>query len=558
MRLRREETPVSREPSPGTLVEATFPAEHPPVTLMCPTRNRWGTAQSPGVVTGLLESLERLLVKEDLTAESRILLADASSGDEVAGPRLRGLAGAFTGKRSTAVYLMTPDRQQWVAEQVVARTGLAADTVHALLCHPGYAGQRTKLDAVARGRVVTFDDDCRMSEVYPVLKDGALPGVRLLPNSQVMVRGKQIREDLVDLHTNTIRPLWEHLGKRVREVRQTWPRLRVTEYLRETMHAALEGLELDVAHTQSELTHDQGPDLPDAGEARVVASWAIKYGDPDFRTISIVRSNIEHEFPAHELPIQSCLSGPAEPFAHVRSRTGVDSAVLARILDDELSWIPWWFVTQEVISLRNPLGTVTGQYRSENDLLGSILGIVSADSRSPYVYLAATTQAFHDRTRTGYRQDLLDQATAALVGGLAAGEAARHLRVEPARGRALLDRPADDYQVPPERAAVTFEEIMSMAHLCRRKLEALEDPHARSSIPIVDQLRRRYVQMLEALRQKTAGGDLEAFRAAASVEIRDQLRFYADVLDARPAVFEAVQELIGAGRYPVLRYLPAH
>jgi hypothetical protein len=542
----------------GRLVETFLPGEDPAVTLMCPTRNRWGTPEAPGVVNGLLESLECLLVKEDLTGEARILLADASPPDEVAGPRLRGLARAFVNRRSTPVYLLTPERQRWVAEQVVARTGLAPEIVDALLVHPGYAGQRTKLDAVAGGRVVTFDDDCRMPEAYPVLRAGALAGVPLLPNSQIMIRGKQIPPELVDLRPNRIRPLWEHLGRPIGEVRRSWPGLRVTEYLRETMHAALEQTKLGVAHTQSVMTHDDAEDLPGSDDARVMASWAIKYGDPDFRTIFIARSNIEHEFPPYELPIQSCLSGPPEPFAHQKSRTGVDSAVLARILDGESAWIPWWFVTREAISLRNPLGTVTGQYRSENDLLGSILGTVSGGGRSPQVYLAATTQAFHERTRTGYRQDLPEQSTAALVGGLAASEANRHLRVDPVRGRAWLERPEEGYSLPRERAQVTFEEIMSLVHLCRGKLQALSQPGATSSNAAltVEQLRGRYGELLELLLRKTGGGDLDTFLRAASVEIRDQLRFYADVLDARPAVLEAVRELILAERYPVLRYAP--
>jgi hypothetical protein len=356
---------------------------------------------------------------------------------------------------------------------------------------------------------------------------------------------------------SSITSFFDNLGKTVRQIRERYPNMRATRNLHDTMNEAL----LEAANgkiTQFEVTHNN-EELPDSDDAVIVATSSSKFGNPDFRTINVARAHAMNEFPDQELHVQSVLSGPPEPFAFQFSSTNVDSAALARLFDEHNALYPWWFTSSDKISRENPLQTVTGHYRSDNELLPILMGVISKAREQVCLYISGVeSQVFHNRARTGYRPGLHEQATASLVGNIAATESAARMSIFNGGGRARMEPVEDSYEVPRDFAERVFGEIKSIAEICSVKMQEIRSRAAVSVQHVAghEQLLQKYQDVYSSIESKLGGFDFETFYKHLNVEIRDQMRFYEKILQAFPRVVEVVHEIIKAERYPVQAFTP--
>lgn len=535
--------------------QTVLPPTHSERTVISPTLNRWGEGENTGVLADLIQSVQERL-SETSKAETRILIGDATeNATERRAFNLSQIAANAT-HFEAPVYVMTPENQRKVVEMVTAMTGINRSTVEAILLDTGYAGQRLKLDAVVRGKVLTLDDDTRIPDEYGIVKKEYLsPDMSRVSNSQVLLPDTSIHDHHLDWRNNSIDSFFAYLGEQVSRIRQLQD-IRVTRNHVDTMNEALRDVHTGDSR-QFVVTHEDGPDIPDADDAVVAAAWPIKHGVPDYRTVEIAKANLNNEFPSNEVPVQSVLSGPPQLYAHQISHTNVDSAALARLLDDERSRTPWWFASNVAISKANPLLTVNGQYRSDNELLPQYLEFASKAWNRLSVYVSGIeTQVYHSRARTGYRPGIHEQATASLVGNIAARESITRMEIDRATGGSLLREVEGDYRVPEHLAQNVFDQIKSLADICMVKMNELATRTGDvSEASINAEKLKRYGEIYTSIESKLAGFDFAAFCRHLNVEIRDQMRFFSTILDAYPRVTEAVQKLIREERYPVEKFV---
>lgn len=558
----------------GELITTTLPPEAPDRIVLSPTMNRWENATGQaGHLPNMLHSVQGALSRERLSHDTWIILGDSSNQPNVDAMRLARLQPLQEIPSPSRMFLLTPETQGQVTDIIVERTKIRREIIDAVLRMTGYASQRAKLDVVAGGlaivgnrpiKTLELDDDTIIPEHYGVLKEDALPpGLTHRTNSQVLLDDREeVSEDMFDVKPNRIGSFFTHLGKTVGEVRQEHPGMRATHKFQDTMNGELEkatrGEPAQFVVTHADIEED---DLAEADDSRVVATTATKHGHPDYRTVRIANANLEAEFPVEELPISSYPSGPTEPFAFRTSDTNVDSACIAREIDGTTAFWPWWFVSSDALSRKNPLQTVTGHYRADNELLPVWLEVLREQTGQHYAYLSGIdTQVVHNRARTGYRPDLHEQATASLVGNIAALEASRRLHFDSIAGRIRMSRVDQDYVAPRDHAERVYDEMHHLAQVCVAKLDALtarkRDTSTSEGLKEIDEKTDRYLGIWGSIQKKLGNFNFETFYIHLNREIGQQLNFFAEVLDAMPAVIIETQQLIKNGKYPVVEYTP--
>ncbi len=532
--------------------------------VVSPTLNRWGDEKNDGVLTDMIGSVQQRLSADGLANDSFMLIGDASKGPAINDLRARNLSHASNVQHPTPVMVLTPEGQARVEEIIHARTGISRRTLQAMLTETGYASQRNKLDVVlaALGRIqgsiktLSLDDDTILPNTYGIHKESHMPhGFSRRVNSQLLLPDDMLTSDAFEWRQNSIIAFFNYLGKTVGEIRETHPGLRATEHERDTMNEALDQAAASRL-AQFDVSHDRTPDMHGSDAATILAATSDKFGNPDFRTIKITLANLQREFPNTEVPVQSVISGERQPFAFQLSKTNVDSATLARQFDERTALTPWWFVSSDAISRANPLQTVTGHYRADNELLPVLMGIISKAKDELCLYMGGIeAQVFHNRARSGYRPNLHEQATASLVGNVAALQSAERLGINPTDGRAQMDVVEDSYEVPRDFAQRVYDQIKSIADMCDMKLAELKERSG--DVTHIQRLMDRYKEVYNSVRTKLADFDFEVFYQHLNTEIRDQMRFFSDVLNAHPAVVDEVEKLIREGKYPVQQFIPS-
>lgn len=547
------------------LRKTTLPTgEAPQRVIVTPTMDRWGTLEQPGHLPRMLRSVQERVSAEGLDGNSWMVVGDASSleSDKI---RDRWLPDLDEVDHPSRIFILRPEFQRQVADIVQKRTGIRAEVVDAVLYNTGYASQRQKLDAVMAAivfnngpmDVATFDDDTLVPQDYRIFREEVLPrGLSRVPNSQVLWPG-EVTDAMFDMKHNRLSPMFQHLGMTVGQIRQQHTSFRATTEWVDTMHARLEDMDGDNP-VQFVVTNSDGPDVAWADEATIIAAASTKHGVPDYRTVKIADIHLRKEFPFEEMPIKSFPSGPNRPFAFGECDTNVDSAAFARRLDERTSLWPWWFVSSEAISKDNPLQTVKGHYRADNELLPVLLKVIHERTGQHYMYESGiATQIYHNRAQNGYRPNIHEQAAASLVGNVAAMAAADRLEFDQ-DGRPRVN--ADDrYKVSQDRAEKVFYGMMDLASICGSKVRELT---ARSSYQptednnTIEEKIRRYRSTYDSIRRRLAGFNFPEFFSHLDNEVNAQLKFYSEVLYATPIVVSEVQRLIQNGQYPVLEYVP--
>jgi len=539
----------------------------PAEVIICPTMNRWGEL-GDGALPRMLKSVSESLQGSGFGISSdgaMLVISDASAIGQDAPGRLQGLERSFCGAAPLPTFIITSDLQKQVADMVRERTGLDRDVVEAILLETGYASQRVKLDVLLGGlvlaerqpkKILQLDDDTVVPEERICVRESVLTAYKCAPaiNSQLIVHESLFKEEWTKTFgINRLEPFFEFLGLQIASIRsQQVPDLRCTWDWHDTMHKTLENI--TPAQPAQFIVDSGDQDMSGAyqEQAEVVAACGTKHHIPDYRTVRIAEQAVLNEFPKEEVPFISIPAGENRPFAFHRCETNVDSAALSRWFnEDTLRW-PWWFVSSVAISRENALQTVTGHYRADNELLPVLLDRIREITGRVYVYLAGIeTQIEHHRQRSGYRPDIIEQATASLVGNIAALEAARRLRCKPEGDFYLaLGDVTENYQAPLEHVQRVMGELRNIADICEAKLRELKNRNGdHNDTPHKIE---KYCTLLEVLHRKTAGFNFPVFYKHINTEVRDQLRFFARVVDALPIVLETVRALIEEGKYPVL------
>jgi hypothetical protein len=414
-----------------------------------------------------------------------------------------------------------------------------------------------------------LDDDTVIPEDYVVVREGAFPfldGLKQSPNAQVIYgHNGKFPEDKFERHQNPgLSTFFEHLGKKVNEVQSANNGLRVVDKLEDTMHEQLTvALERGVAKFEVTYPKDKRSHIENAGEGMIIGSTATKSGMPDYRTVEIAKQFLNSEFPVTELSRISVPFGPKELFAYLGCDTNVDSAAFARLLNDKTIHLPWWFVSDLDISSANPhVGDEAGKYRADNENLPVLLRRVQETTGDQYFYLGGIgTQVLHNRATTGYRPDLVTNATrGSLVGNIAALEAVRRIDFD-SSGMPEIQPIENDYKVPEDHAQRVFEEFVDMTSISKAKISELEihrtNSTDRGEIIVLDDKIKRYHEITSAFEKHMAGWDFKRWKAGIDTEVRDQLKFYRNILKVMPPVIEETGKLIKEGKYPIVEIRPS-
>lgn len=532
------------------LEQRVLPKDAPEQIIEIPTMRRWQTCL-PNLLGSLAESLG------DGADRAFVLIADGTPQSDAREVEARNRvieALPPEMRRNTAV--LSPESQASIVRQVSKQSGVDCEVVEAYLTWTGYGSQRAKLDMIARSyagdgqrRVLSLDDDTTIPTQGRTLDPSVVcAGLQDAVNSQTILRDTP-SPTAFRTFDNSIDGFFKHLGGSVSE-----HSLGSTD-LQDTMHSALEDAQRSGKPVQFVVSATPTQQRPQAG--RVVAAVATKSGVPDYRTVKIAEANLRDGFPEREVPFTSYPSGETQPFAFQRASTNVDSACIARLFDARTSQLGWWLITSDAISRANPLKTVTGHYRADNEKLPGLFERVQQQTGESLWYVGGIdTQVLHHRARSGYRPDIIEQCTASLVGNLVARAALEHLSVDRATFRTTLRPVPPHYQVPEDWTIGVFQNLQYLAECARDAIRAI-DNESMGAVAAAGgshaARRERYAGVFGTLYAKTAGFDYDSFALHANAEIRNQLAFYGAILDAAPRIESVTRELIAAERYPALR-----
>ncbi len=543
-----------------------LPTDSPSMVIGGISNYRWGIPAEPGPAVPWVTSIQAAIERESLDAW--VVIADETNTPHIGETRVNLLNRSLESVSSIApFFLLTPETQTTVADLVEKRTGFSRVVVDAILNNGGYANQRTKLDALIGGiaigqhpiNLLSLDDDIVIPHNARQIREDKLPrGIHRLPNSQVLFRFDGDDDDLnwFELADNHLAPMFRFLGKTIEEIRQVEPEFQAKVHIADTMQEALERAVME-GHAQFQVTFDnEDEDIPPPMNITIVAEQAIKSKKPDYVASRVAAGHLMAEFPAAEIPIYAYPSGQHIPFAIASADSNIDSGTLSRYIDDQTARWPWWFVSDRTISQRNPLKVVTGQYRADNDFLPLLLKRIykrtGRQTRTAYVG-GVETQLLHSRASTGYRQDSLEQACASAVGKIPAYEAMNHLKFD-TDSQAHLDTIPDSYQAPRDHTRRVYELLYNLGRICIGKIGELDARKQGSGTNTedIDRKIRQYVKIYKNIFNKLAEFDHEEFARHLDLETRDQLRFYATILEAMPRVLTEVSGIIKEGKYPVV------
>lgn len=530
------------------LHQTNLPKDIPERVVQIPTMNRW--AQS---LPNLLLSLKQSVGND--ADRYAIFLGDATPRSETAQIlRRQALFDQLPLPFRKSVFILDRATQERVVDAVEKATKIRRDIVEACLSWTGYGSQRAKLDMVTRTfaeqksiKALTLDDDTVIPPEGVILDPSKVdPRMTQIENSQTIVQRTPPPSALTTV-PNSIESFFSSLGNRVD------PAMPASDQLKDTMHGALETAQRTGKPTQFEVTHD--PNTSTVPTGRIIASAATKYGIPDYRTIKIAEANLRGDFPSSEVAFESFLSGPTKPFLFRSATTNVDSACIARLLDRRTAQIGWWLVTSTDISKSNPLQTVTTSYRADNELLPGLLEKVKRVDESLWYQGGLDVHILHQRERTGARPDIIEQATASLIGNVVAQAVLKHVTVDRTTLRTRL-RGTENYSVPEDVAHSVYLQLKVLADIALDKMNdlsaMLSTQGPESNAREVAALHKRFESVYTTIRSKTAEFNFPEFYRHTNEEVRTQLEFYREVLDATPRIGEAVSQLIKSGQYPVL------
>ncbi|MCP4835900.1 MAG: hypothetical protein GY895_14190 [Phycisphaera sp.] len=537
----------------GRFEKSTLPAEEASRTICCPTRGRWRsvTGESPGDLGRWLHSVANRLEAEGIAEDSRIVI-----GDQTLDCPLESKAASISWAihhcespvvRRPEIFLQDLETRTEVADLIRERLRPPERVLENFLLRSGYAQSRIATELPLLGRVLSMDDDTTVPEEAPFLEgcDDLLPGPS--ENSQVLHRSNRFSElgGRISMRPNRIGPIFEPIGRTVGALRnEGWGTVPVSNHRHNTMHEAFDRLSRLGDSSRFAVDHAETTENGRSKDVEIAAVAITEYGLPDFRTVAMVDSTIAN----HGKPIEhrTISAGENRLFAFRGSESHVSSC-LARWLCPGLDHFPWWFLTDDRISLRNPHRTVRTSYRSDNELVADLLQPLSAAISRPLAYgQGVPTRVLHRPATAGHRPDLPEQAAASLVGAMIAGEVKCRLQFN-GNGEASLPEIPDSYELPDEAALAVFEQLESLAVRCRRVANSNQRESNTASWCRA---------MAQDLGIRLAGFDFQAFKASLEVETREQLRFQREVLTWYPRIRRfVIDEMVLAGRYPVMRYI---
>ena len=449
--------------------------------------------------------------------------------------------------RRPEIFLQDLETRTEVADLIRERLRPPERVLENFLLRSGYAQSRIATELPLLGRVLSMDDDTTVPEEVPFLEgcDDLLPGAS--ENSQVLHGSDRFSElgGRISMRPNRIGPIFDPIGRTVGALRDNgWGTVPVSNHRHNTMHQAFDRLSRFGDSSRFAVDHGEVTENRQSKDVEIAAVAITEYGLPDFRTIAMVDSTIANQ--GRPIEHRTISAGENRLFAFRGSETHVSSC-LARWLCPGLDHFPWWFLTDDRISLRNPHRTVRTSYRSDNELVADLLRPLSAAISRPLAYgQGVPARVLHRPATAGHRPDLPEQAAASLVGAMIAGEVRCRLQFNGNGEASLLEIP-DTYELPDETALAVFEQLESLTVRCRRvALENPDDPDTTSWCHA----------MARDIAIRLAGFDFQAFKAALEVETRDQLRFQREVLAWYPRIRRfVIDEMVLAGRYPVMRYI---
>jgi len=568
---------------PSTVEAKTgnLPTDMPDNLVIISTLDRFSNPDgSPGFVPRCLASVNKALERDGMTKDTAILIGDATPVGKISNiVRANLLSEAFDDKdRSPKTYVFTTETRQAVADELHRRTKIDKNVINAVTTGVEYGQNRAHLDVLIGGmvmasespkRALAIDDDVVIPERYVEVREHSIPelnGSKRTPNSQVIFKKENgdFPPEVYERKDNPgLRSFFEHLGEKVGDIRRSKPDFRATEKLHDTMHEQLEvSLVKGAAKFDVTVPKDRKQDIENADDAVIIGATGTKAGMPDYRTVQIARTALEDEFPKTELSRLSFPFGQKEIFAFRQCDTNVDSAVFSRLMNGESVFMPWWFVSDEKISARNPYGTVPGRYRADNELLPVLPRVIEEQTGKKYLYLGGVeTQALHERATVGYRPDLATvQAPASLVGNVAALEAARRLEIDK-DGMPHIRKIDDNYEAPDAHSKSVFNELVGLATICHSKMFTLDvkrrSVNDSSELQHIDDNIGRYKATFDSLKKQTADWEYGNWKKALDVEVRDQLRFFRQIVEATPVFIEESKKMIKEGKYPVVEMVDA-
>lgn len=555
------------------LEQSTYHTEGQPNHVATITKNRW---EKPalgknvrGAAVDLHESLQRGLTNEGLNKDTLVLFADAS--DPMQAPaREQYLTGIHEGFDSPAkTFVLTLDNLRQIADQVQQRTKLPQSLIEAMFVKPGYGNQRIWYDIITSAVVLlegpkkqlSVDDDIVFPPVYGIVRPEVLQEHQLTrkPNSQVLLRANRgmadLPEDILEIRENRVAPIFDYVGQDVKTIKKHHGGIKVSRGIKDDLQEALEKATLLQRPVQAEYTYEDedGTQGEEDNDATAIGSTPIKSMIPDYVASKIAAVYLLAEFPDYEVPLLAYPAGENILFAYGRGGGNVDSAVFTRYLNKKTILLPWWFASNEQYSRENPLQTVEGPYRADNDLLPSLLKTVEDKTGDKYVYLSGiATQTFHNRARYGgARTGMIEQAMQSLVGKIPAYQVLERLYYDQEQGRLRVRRIRDDepYQAPEDHVGRVFDTIKYFRDICITKIEKIR---SRPATPNNTRKIQQYTDVLTKLEKKSGGFDFDTFFKHTSIEARRQINFYAEINDALPKVIEAVGEIIRKGKLPIM------
>ena len=537
----------------GRFERSTLPVEEASRTICCPTRGRWkgmdGTG--PGDLVRWLHSVMSRLEAEGIESDSRIVIGDQTL-DRPIEAKAASVARAIEHAerpvvRRPEIFLQDIETRTEVARIVRDRLRPPERIIENFLLRSGYAQSRIATELPLLGRVLAMDDDTTVPETAPVLEgcDDRLPGP--FENSQILHASDRFSElgGRITMRPNRIESIFEPIGRTVGSLRESgWGAVPVSDLRHNTMNLAFERLSRSGESGRFTVDHGELVEERRSQDVEIAAVAITEYGLPDFRTVAIVDATISNR--GKPVEHRTISAGENRFFAFRGSDTHVSSC-LARWLCPGLDHFPWWFLTDDRISLRNPNRTVRTSYRSDNELVADLLGPLSAAIGRPLAYgQGIPTRVLHRPATTGHRPDLPEQAAASLVGAMIAGEVRPRLQFD-RNGEASLPAISDSHVLPDDVASGVFEQLESLASRCRKVAD--DTPHDRDTASWCH-------AMACDIGERLAGFDYRDFKAALDVEARDQLRFQREVLAWYPRIRRfIIDEMVLAGRYPVMRYV---
>jgi hypothetical protein len=549
MQLQRMYSPLSIFEAHGKLamtklqISRISADELPNRLITIPTMNRWTNGGGLGYASQAIESINRVLRSDDTADNTGIIVTDATNGNGSTNGQYKArdaFLESLSNEELDTIIFLTQESQKLLFEEISKRTNIPRKILETLTFSTGYASQRMKPDILVASavkstgnpyKVLTLDDDTHIPE-YRVLAEHKR--FQSQPNSQIVTKENL---NICKGEKNSLEPFLQNLGISS----DNYPG---SEILLDSMDSALRDASI-CGRGQFIVSYNNKEQIKNR---KIIGICGTKHGVPDYRTVNIAKLHLEQGFPSTEKEFFSYPSGTHDPFCFIEAPGNIDSACFSRYLDEETSMLPWWFVSSSDISLSNPLKTVTGHYRADNELLPKLLRRISNESNSPgYCYMSGiSTQIFHNRARTGYRPDILEQATASLVGYVAAQTSLNRLKINTNPLKIYFEpvENTDLFVLENNLAEQVFNCLVDLKQTATDMLSQKTKENCGSD--------KKYIEFIEVLSRKTDNFNYTEFETALKKEISEQIQFFDGVLSHYPTLIEVTTDILENSDYPVM------